>query len=107
CEAVARDVDHLGRYGGEEFIMVAPFTEGRAAATLAERMRIAVEREPFSTSAGDLKVTVSLGVAQLQENDNSLESILERADGALYRAKREGRNRVVCDGGVKPCGEND
>ena len=86
--------------------MVAPFTDAKSAMKLAERMREAVEREPFVTSAGELSVTVSLGVAQLEADDEALESILERADGALYRAKREGRNRVACDNASgTACGE--
>lgn len=97
CSECARDVDHLGRYGGEEFMMVAPLTSAKFALKLAERIRNAVESRPFTTSAGELLLTVSLGVAELEEGDESVEDILERADGALYRAKRDGRNRVACD----------
>lgn len=86
-----RGTDFFFRWGGEEFALVAPDTSGTAALALAEELRRGVENHVYS---GGLAVTVSMGVAW---NDSACtpETLLERADAALYRAKREGRNRVV------------
>jgi two-component system cell cycle response regulator len=78
--------------------MVAlPDTGADIAARIGERLREAVSCRPFNVDAkaGPLQVTISVGVAALDDGADTLESILKRADDALYRAKREGRNRVV------------
>jgi diguanylate cyclase (GGDEF)-like protein len=86
-----RPVDVVARYGGEEFCALLP---GCDDSELAERLRAAIADLPVQTeSAGAITVTMSLGVTWLAPNDD-LESMLARADGALYRAKRAGRNRV-------------
>ena len=87
-----RAEDVAARWGGEEFIVILPHTPCDAAAALAERIRVAFEEH----SGGDIPVSLSasFGVVQLQEGDDT-DALIRRADAALYRAKREGRNRVV------------
>jgi eukaryotic-like serine/threonine-protein kinase len=94
--ATARDSDLVGRYGGEEFALLMPET-GKSGAVLAERLREAVEQLPVQTAAGPLRVTISVGVAQLTVPGGDLSELLGRADDALYRAKAAGRNRVEVD----------
>ncbi|MEC5384698.1 diguanylate cyclase [Uliginosibacterium sp. H3] len=88
-----RKSDLPGRWGGEEFIALLPHTPVFAARDVAERLRKALADIPISTSSGDIKVTLSGGGAQMLADD-TLESLVARADAALYRAKHGGRNRV-------------
>lgn len=89
-----RAFDILCRYGGEEFLMLAVETDIQNAKLLAERIRRLIEEESLNVGAQTrIHVTVSLGVAQFQPND-SYESVISRADQALYDAKQNGRNRV-------------
>lgn len=89
-----RDVDIFGRYGGEEFVLVLPETSKREAKSIAERLRKIIEQTLFSTPAGEIHTTISIGVAQQTEDVQTFEELLERADQALYRAKNGGRNQV-------------
>lgn len=90
---ILREVDTFGRIGGEEFAVVLPETPVDHAALAAERLRRAIGGTAHGVK--DLgPVTVSLGVAELKEGDMGLEDLMDRADHALYRAKRLGRNRV-------------
>ncbi len=93
---LVRSVDIVGRYGGEEFCCVLPETDLASAAVLAERIRMEIASEIFIWGQEQFNVTVSLGVAEYSEGAKSLETLVGRADAALYRAKREGRNRVEC-----------
>lgn len=86
--------DVAARWGGEEFIIILPHTPGEAAAALAERIRIAFEQQ--SDRATAIVLSASFGVVQLHESDDA-DTFISRADAALYRAKREGRNRVVVE----------
>ncbi|MCF6266809.1 MAG: diguanylate cyclase [Desulfuromusa sp.] len=88
---LVRQGDLLIRWGGEEFLILLPGTLISEAGPFAERIRLEVEQEQF---AEDGSITISLGVAQLREGD-STDTLLKRVDDALYRAKQEGRNRVV------------
>jgi two-component system cell cycle response regulator len=92
--ASLRGYDSVGRYGGEEFLMVAPGANGAVSVSLAERIRSAIESRPFQTDAGDVHVTASFGIA-ISEPLQSLEAntLLGLADKALYSAKENGRNR--------------
>jgi two-component system cell cycle response regulator len=92
-----RGIDLACRYGGEEFVVVMPDTDVDFAYTIAERLRQGVETTPFEISRmpGSLKVTISIGIAASLGGDDNAEKLLHRADQALYRAKREGRNRVI------------
>ncbi|MCA3574392.1 MAG: PleD family two-component system response regulator [Aestuariivirga sp.] len=90
-----RSSDLACRTGGEEFVVVLSGTDLQTAERVGERVRKVVASRPFLASAGcHLSITVSLGVASLTPADDSPDDILKRADQALYRAKREGRNRV-------------
>lgn len=93
-----RGVDLACRYGGEEFVVLMPDTDFRQARIVAERVRQAVAERGFEVGAGrPLPITVSVGVALNESDLDTPDLILKRADVALYRAKREGRNRVVFD----------
>jgi two-component system, cell cycle response regulator len=93
-----RGVDLACRFGGEEFVVLMPDTDFRQAQTVAERVRHAVAERAFETSgARPLGITVSVGVSLNESDTDTPEVMLKRADVALYRAKREGRNRVVFD----------
>jgi len=92
----AREIDRVGRYGGEEFLLLLPGTVLDAAVTFAERLRISVDANTFSFEGGTLKKTVSFGVAAFPHpRVAGLEALLKAADDALYVAKELGRNRVV------------
>jgi len=93
-----RGSDQGGRIGGEEFLVVLPETQKHEALNVAEDVRKALEMESALTADGQtLKVTCSLGVAQIQDGDSNGGALLARADVALYRAKGLGRNRVEYD----------
>ena len=94
-----RGIDLACRYGGEEFVVVMPETDMAVAAVVAERIRRRIAGEPFpiQKGSGAINVTISIGIAGLANADDTAETILKRADQALYRAKRDGRNRVVAD----------
>jgi len=87
-----RDSDIFARYGGEEFIILLPDTDLNGAIQVAEKIRKAIESTPYQGDV-EVSITVSLGVAQLQ-NEKILNKLIQRADEALYRAKEYGRNRV-------------
>jgi len=94
-----RNIDLACRYGGEEFVIVMPETDMAVASMVAERLRRRIATEPFAIQQGtrNLEVTISIGIAALSGPDDNAAGILKRADTALYRAKRDGRNRVVQD----------
>lgn len=90
-----RSEDFIARYGGEEFVVVLPGAPIDQAALIAERMRAHVQSCRFRSGDQAVPVTVSLGVASLTR-DEDIEIALERADRAMYAAKRQGRNRTAC-----------
>src|SRR6185295_6887537 len=94
-----RGIDLACRYGGEEFVVVMPDTDMSFAFAVAERLRKSVESLMFDISRppGKLPVTISIGIAASEGPGDSAEKLLHRADQALYRAKRDGRNRVVAN----------
>lgn len=95
-KAGMRSEDSVGRYGGEELMLVLPGIVGAQAVLIAHRIRLSIAQEPFRTAAGDVPVTMSLGVSSTDFPDLvDPESLIRAADEALYRAKHEGRNRVV------------
>lgn|GEM_PF-6506827 len=94
CIDSLRDHDILGRYGGEEFVIVLPDTALERAVAVAERVRKRVESERIETEGATLSITSSFGVAQLNGDDEDLQGLIDRADQALYAAKEGGRNQV-------------
>jgi diguanylate cyclase (GGDEF)-like protein len=90
-----RTYDGIGRYGGEEFLLVLPGCDESAMLGLAERVRQAVAREPGETLHPPIPVTISLGAVCCNGPGGDPLAVLRRADEALYRAKHAGRNRVV------------
>ena len=86
-------IDWVARYGGEEFVIVLPHTTAAGAATIAERLRAAVEATAFDHPGEPIRITTSFGVAECRETDDAA-SLLARVDSMLYRAKAAGRNRV-------------
>src|SRR5215210_4313254 len=89
-----RSYDAIGRYGGEEFLMVLPGCGSSCIMDVAERMRVSVSATPIRTPAGDVTITVSMGVAIIEKDKAELNELIIAADEALYRAKRAGRDRV-------------
>ena len=88
-----RGQDILGRYGGEEFLLILPFTTVSAATRIAERIRKRIAESPIHADGTVVPVTISIGVTRYTPGD-SAETLIERADTALYNAKNHGRNRV-------------
>jgi two-component system cell cycle response regulator len=94
-----RGIDLACRYGGEEFVVVMPETDMAVATVVAERIRRRIATDPFAVSDGAkaIPVTISIGLSALNAPADTAAAIVKRADQALYRAKRDGRNRVVAD----------
>lgn len=91
-----RSEDILARMGGEEFAILCLSTGLKDAFHLAERIRRAIESLEVETDHGSLKMTISLGIAELNRRDENLQAFISRADKVLYAAKDSGRNRSVC-----------
>lgn len=94
---ILRSADIIGRYGGEEFIILLPLTGADQAFALAERIRIAVEKMSVDTDQGPTSVTLSIGIVErdLGRTRDTIEDLFHRADEAMYRAKGLGRNQTV------------
>lgn len=89
--------DFLGRYGGEEFCVIAHDTDADGALTLAEHLRVAIASAPVCTEHGELPVSISIGISLCPSNHCvELKDILAEADAALYSAKQSGRNKSIC-----------
>lgn len=89
-----REVDLFARIGGEEFAILLPQTDAKAAWVVAERLRLVITQQAIATDLGPLHLTVSLGLASLGPTIADLNALLRQADTALYQAKQNGRNRV-------------
>ena len=95
CKAALRKSDIIGRYGGEEFIVFLPESNCDGAMNVAEKLRKSIESCDITTSGGDVRVTISIGVSCFDSNvDTSSEQLIKKADTALYSAKENGRNQV-------------
>jgi two-component system cell cycle response regulator len=93
--APMRPYDTIGRYGGEEFLIILPGCAVAAALQVAERVRLAVSGSGVNTTASDVAITVSLGVAAAEGGQREdVDALIQAADEALFRAKRAGRNRA-------------
>ncbi len=88
-----RGTDFIARFGGEEFVILFPSTHAEEALQATEKLRVAVQNSPFNFKGEPVEVTLSFGVAEVQDGDD-LESLFTRADKALYRAKEQGRNQT-------------
>lgn len=97
AQQMLRRSDHLGRLGGEEFAILLPDTEANGAYELAERLRQMIADNPVTCAEGSIRYSVSIGIAHFQHDDHTADTLLARADHALYRAKHGGRNRVEQD----------
>ena len=95
CKSSTRAVDLIGRYGGEELIILMPETDRETALHVAERLRVTIEATPIKVSGGEVNLTVSIGVAAKDDYTSDLETLLARADQAMYIAKHRGRNCVA------------
>jgi len=87
-----RQADIIARYGGEEFVIFFPETDKTSASVLAERLRVGFSEIKLDNLP---KLTISIGIASYPDNGKDIESLIQNADAAMYRAKQEGRNRVV------------
>jgi diguanylate cyclase (GGDEF)-like protein len=90
-----RKVDCFGRFGGEEFLIFLPETSEPQGIKVAERIRYKIAKTPIDLQGQTIKITVSIGVATYRPHDENLDTMLKRADRALYEAKNCGRNKVV------------
>jgi len=95
CKRSVREIDLVGRYGGEEFVVFLPETDLETAMQVAERLRASIEETPMKVASQELNITVSIGVSRKDENTLELETMIARADQALYIAKHKGRNRIA------------
>ncbi len=95
CMQTLREVDVVGRLGGEEFAILLPETGKDEAIDAAERLRRSIENANVALESGlPLQFTVSIGVSSLSSNEDNIDVLLNRADQGLYQAKNSGRNRV-------------
>jgi diguanylate cyclase (GGDEF)-like protein len=94
-KGLLRPYDVIGRFGGEEFLVMLPATGLAEAGRVAERMRQKVEESPIDIGGRELRLTVSFGVARARDGQDASEAAIHRADEGLYAAKSAGRNRVV------------
>ena len=95
CQSSVREIDLIGRYGGEELVILLPETDSETAMQVAERLRTSIAETPMKVSNQELSITVSIGVATKDENTLDLETLIARSDQAMYIAKHKGRNRVA------------
>ena len=93
-----READILGRYGGDEFLVVLPETPCAGAAGVAARIRQSIESTPLSIREKTIQITASVGVAGYPEHGNDFETIMKKADQAMYASKNKGKNRVTVSG---------
>ncbi|MDD5005516.1 MAG: GGDEF domain-containing protein [Candidatus Omnitrophica bacterium] len=89
-----REIDLIGRFGGEEFIAILPMTSKDGALFAAERIRKSIESTPIKAFDESLKVTVSIGVSSFPQDAKTSQELIEKADRALYHSKRTGKNKV-------------
>jgi len=91
-----RKTDYIGRFGGEEFVVLMPGTTLEQGAIALEELRAGIEGSPFHFKNEPVRVTISIGYTQFCKGD-TLDTVFERADKAMYSAKDQGRNQVIQD----------
>ncbi len=89
-----REVDILGRYGGDEFVVLLPETELESAFQVADRLRFAICGKKIETPVGDISLSVSVGVAEIGDDTTTFDALIEKADQAMFLAKTSGKNQV-------------
>ncbi len=94
CQDVIRRADMIGRYGGDEFVILLPETGKKGAKSLTERIRRSIEELIVSFEYGEVNVTCSFGITQREQSDKNVEDTIRKADRALYTAKHTGGNRT-------------
>jgi diguanylate cyclase (GGDEF)-like protein len=94
---VLRNVDHIGRFGGEEFIVILPNTNLKNAVLVAEKVREAIANFVHNIEDHIIQTTVSIGIASYNSLDDDVNQIIKRADQALYTAKSSGRNCSITE----------
>jgi diguanylate cyclase (GGDEF)-like protein len=94
CRESFRDVDIIGRVGGEEFLAILPGTGAEGACLVAERVRNRLQSQAITAPGGTIQVTLSIGITEAMSRDDTFDKATMRADTALYEAKNAGRNRI-------------
>jgi diguanylate cyclase (GGDEF)-like protein len=89
-----REPDLIGRYGGDEFLVVLPDTSQLEALKIAERIRSKIEQTKIAVGKGSVTITLSIGVAELDRDASDKNAAIRRADSAMYASKNQGTNRV-------------
>ncbi len=92
---ILRETDFMGRWGGDEFLVIFPGTDQESAVAVAERLRKLIENTRFVYHKQEISLTVSVGVTEIQGSDTSQEMVFNRVDKAMYQAKKKGRNMVA------------
>jgi diguanylate cyclase (GGDEF)-like protein len=92
---ILRETDFMGRWGGDEFLVIFPGTDQESAAAVAERLRKLIQNTRFVYHKQEISLTVSIGVTEIQDPDTSQEMVFNRVDKAMYQAKKKGRNMVA------------
>lgn len=102
-EDSVRSVDTLGRFGGEEFVLILPEMDVAEAEETAERLRQRVCNQPVALESGhNIRLTISIGVAVFPDHGDTLDALCAAADKAMYRAKKQGRNCIAMAQAVQP-----
>jgi diguanylate cyclase (GGDEF)-like protein len=94
CQSILRSQDKIARIGGEEFCVLLPYTTKKSASEVAEKLKEIISNISIVTTSGNVTMTVSIGVSDVEETDTEHTAILKRADEKMYMAKKTGRNRV-------------
>ncbi len=95
CRASFREIDIIGRYGGDEIVVILIESTADQSYQIIERFRESIANHTFRTEAGDLTTTISIGIAELNDDIENLTQLIDHADRALYMAKEDGRNRIA------------